>query len=295
LETILKQQASAAARLAEVTRTQEIIMSSQPLRSLTIKWSFPRAPETWSQTLNSMLEEVESSVNDDEMKYMDRVLYNALSSGWNRGKVMYPWMNFVAGETPTAAPVIALVRLDPSAATLIPFGLWDHATTDLLESVDSLPRYSFNPDDVSVPRNEWSHGSCALPMLTVEPDSIRLVVEIGPQCLREALDTAGTPPAAGLPTNMAVLLFSKIETMPFGVVDSSSPPPALPWDYSASTFSRSLPESLLELTPNALQELARRYRLKYMGSANVTFGGGQENQPQYYCRATVFRGTAESH
>ena len=160
LETIVKQQDSAAAQLAEVARTQSIIMSAQPLRSLVVRWTFPRATSTWSDQLEHELTDVRESLDDDEMKYMDRVLFRALADGWKRRQVMYPWMNYIAGGSAVTDPVLALIPLDQSAATYVPIGLWSRPSVGLAESALSLKKYRFVPYDVSLPA-EWSATGCS--------------------------------------------------------------------------------------------------------------------------------------
>lgn len=282
--------------MRQFAATSEIIFASQPLRSLGLSWTFENVPDHLLTPLNQAQSDVQDRIDDDEMKFMDRNLFDALGNAWKRRDMLYPWLNSLAVGQFDFQPTMVLIALDDEAAAILPFGvLANHKSRGLVESKDDVFAYNFDPNAnpmVSLPLG-WD-DPCPRPRLNVAGAAITIETSLSPACLNQDVNLTSSTyfPSARLPATITILVLGAIKQLPVKIENVTQAIAVVPWRTDANPIADFPARSQLILRPNGVEGFTVKYEMKFLGRKAVAVGGGQENKPEVFCQAAIFRGSA---
>lgn len=277
----------------DISSTADLLLVSQPMRSLVVRWQVPGARK-FAEAHPYKDSREWSFRSDDEAKFMDRDLFEDIALGYRRAELLYPFLNFLAdGSMSSVEPVAVLLSLDDNGSAILPMGLVPGARTGLLESPEDLRAYRFSPrEDVWTPKD--TRDACPLPRISLAPE-VELAAALSPQCISDAVHTVGAQnhPSAKLPETITIKIVANVSRMPFKVKNVTEVVPGInlnwgrPMDESPGLAGAA---SFLRLEANGLTEHAVTYEVRRIRSSRLTLHGGQENEPTVYADVITYRG-----
>jgi hypothetical protein len=272
--------------------TTDLLLAAQPIRSISITWQFPRETSAIYKQPSDDSSESEFRGND-EAKFMDRDLFEAIASGYRRRELLYPFLNHLGGGANSANPVVMLLALDDAGSAVLPLGLISGAKNGLLESPVDLSAYAFDPnteiwtpDDIRL--------ACPLPTIRQIP-MVEIRASASSACIANAIHYSDIRNFANakLPLQITIKIVTRIKRAPFSFknVTSLSDGIDLLWGRSLEGLSsKDKYSSLLRVEVNGLQQQSVTYEVRKITMEKLTLHGGQENEPEEFVTVTTYRG-----
>ena len=290
-------QAAEERAIAELRRTNRIILAGQPLASLDFTWEFDRIGRHTLQSVDSAALAAQeeqrnkqggTTLSQAQVLWQEMVLYPFLSSLVTR-RFGEPQQN-----------VIVLLSLDPYSNAILPFGflgdsiLWNR--NEASPAVDSalsgsvLYRRDFGGAmyGASSRRQDEVRN---VPVVRHHGDSLAVRWILDPVTFAHVVDrqNAATPLTANLPDRMSMLILYDVRDLPFAPGNFASPRDFEPWSRNSYSPAQDtagvdvelLARSTLTLVPNELADQAARYAVSRV---SILEGSGAEAADDIECR-----------
>jgi hypothetical protein len=285
---------------AEVRRTQQIILASQPLTSLDLEWSFSELrPSVRTQLTNAEARELEWHQD------MQRDVGREEGQEINRSYVMWPTLLALArdaagsrrdesrvspAEAAPSADVLVLIGLDDDRNTMLSFGKldpsvqWNNKAGSLFKGVanalsgaisfcqdyytDCLEADSYRAASRKI--NSWPI------MSSNQLGSARIRWSLDPDTLTNSIDrqAAAAVATARLPTTLRIAILFDIRNLPFDSGNLAKPLSRSMWTRSTKQASDQHSEllfaSTLRLVANNIVESTYEYGLENISETEIT-------------------------
>jgi hypothetical protein len=300
-------EAELEAQRRELVFTRDIILSSQPLRSLSFSWRFSGLEKSVCQSLEHLEQDATDYIDgaEDLFAGMYGKRHFETQALVRRYKQLYPFLSYLTGtqsiESGSRIPVLVVISFDEQSSAVVSFGL-------LAESIAASP-YSGELKSYG-----WSGGieyednfdafeHMDLPVSTTRKSAAPYLERISKReyaiswnldaaSLFNALDFA-TPQAfvpAKLPDRFKIMLFYGIEKLPFEQDNLAKPLDVMPtfWSRFSEPYSHDREDIFKKQTVSLSfngQNNGAMYDVFKTEDTDVT---ESFDPPETYCRVKAF-------
>lgn len=296
------------AQKRELKFTQDIILSGQPLKSVSLSWDFIGLERPFQDYVHEKQQEaIEYTDDNDDVFYglmgprHSEVFYQI-----KRDYSLYSFFNYLCGtqqeDYNARKPVIVQMSFDEQNSAVLSFGqinkdLADWGRDDDSETYDFSGAIEYIEDFENLPNwDEFVRKSrrSESPWLgDLDDNNCRINWNLDPSSLFSAIDMVSSKSfvSSKLPERFRIMVFYDIERLPFEYGNLARF--NIPKPYSIGRFDENphfygnnyYRESTLKLTFNGIKDIAYIYDVRVVGDTDIT---ESFDPPETLCQVKIF-------
>jgi len=294
LETAVKERRET---LRELRATREIILAGQPLVSLKLIWTFKNVPGEILEIARRKDIESDDKESEDRLEYYvgryepsTYLIAEAMAQD-RRYQVVYPSLNVLAGGKWELSPVLAILTLNSSGASVLPLGCLNHneSLVNAPGGVEFMEDIDNSRSNQSLERTRRSEEFTA--RRTDTKDGLALEWHFPAGEFDKVVDhrVSGLQLTATFPETIRMVILNSIESLPLNSNNFAQMDEPFPESGDRNPGLASfIDKSVLRLIPNDLPNYVVQYKMSYKGHSHLTGQEMQQSDGAFFAKTKDF-------